>query len=85
MWQFNLDSKPAQITVAGPDFSTEGVDDAFADTQAQPAAALGAASRPVYPIQSIKQTVQRVWRDTGSGILKGQNQSVCAALLPDLQ
>jgi hypothetical protein len=54
MRKFNLDSKPAQITVGGSDFSTEGVDDALADTQAQPATALGAASRPIHPIQPIK-------------------------------
>jgi len=50
MGEFNLDSKPARITVGGPDFSAEGVYDALADTQAQPAAALGAASRPIHPI-----------------------------------
>jgi hypothetical protein len=54
LWKFNLDSKPARITVGGPDFSTEGVDDALADTQTQPAAALGAASRPIHPIQTIE-------------------------------
>jgi len=54
MWKFNLDSKSAQITVGGPDFSAEGVYDALANTQAQPATALGAASRPLHPIQPIK-------------------------------
>ena len=54
MGEFNLDSKPARITVGGPDFSAESVYDALADTQAQPAAALGAASRPIHPIQPIK-------------------------------
>jgi hypothetical protein len=54
MGKFNLDSKPARITIGGPDFSTEGVYDGFADTQAQPAATLGAASRPIHPIQPIK-------------------------------
>ena len=54
LWKFNLDSKPARLTVFGPDFSAEGVSDAFADTQAQPAAAVGTASRSIHPIQPVK-------------------------------
>ena len=62
MWKFDLDSKSAQITIGGPDFSAEGVYDALADTQAQPAAALGAASGAVHPIQPLKQVVQCILR-----------------------
>jgi hypothetical protein len=49
MIQVNTDAhgllvRPINMQVDGPDFSTEGGYDAFADTQAQATAALGAAS-----------------------------------------
>ena len=84
-WKIHLDSKPAQIPVGSPNFSTEGVYEALANTQSQATAAMGAGSRPVYPVQSVKQVGQSVFRDTGSGILERQYQAVCGARLFDHQ
>ena len=62
-----------------------GAYETLANTQSQATAAMGASSRPVYPVQSVKQVGQRVLRDTGSGILERQCQAVCGACLSDLQ